>query len=67
MQLVDQLVGAIEGADPAQFGRDHHGGQCVRCEFPGPALDLGVTEAVEGEGRFEYVLPTDEDEWSVAC
>ena len=58
VQLVEQFVGALEGADPAQVGRDHDGGQCFGHELPGPSVDLGVAEAVEGEGGFEHVLGT---------
>ena len=56
VQPVEQVVGALEGADPLEVGGDHHGRQIVGGQVPGPTVDLQVTEPVEGEGRLEDVL-----------
>ena len=63
VELVEQLVGALERADP-RAGRSARrrprasvGGELAR-----PAVDLDVAEAVEGERRLEDVLATAEDE-----
>ena len=62
VQLVDEFVGAFEGADAFQVGMDHYGFEVIRRQGSGPAGDLGVTEAVECLGGFEGVLAAGQDE-----
>ena len=46
----------------SQFGVDDHRLDGVGAELAGPALDLGVAEAVEGDRRLELVVAAAEDE-----
>ena len=49
LQLVHQRVRAGEGAGSAHAGMHHAGGEVFRPHLPGPCLQLGVAEALEGE------------------
>ncbi len=62
VQLVHQRVRAGERAGAAQVGPDDDGRDRVGVELARPAADLGVAEAVEGEGRLELVVPAGQDE-----
>ena len=62
VELVEQLVRALEFADPPQLGGDHDGGERIRGELTGPPVHLDVAEAVEGERRLEHVVAAAEDE-----
>ncbi len=62
VQLVQHRVGALEVAGAAQVGVHDHGLEVVGGELARPAVDLGVAEAVEGEGGLEDVVATAEHE-----
>ena len=66
VQLVEQVVGALEVPGAAQLGvhddrLERVGGQLAG-RLGGPAGDLGVAEAVEGLGRLEEVVAAAEHE-----
>ncbi len=62
VQLIEHRVGALEFSDALQLRGDDDGDQGVRRQLAGPAGDLGITEAVEGERRLEEVLATAQDQ-----
>ena len=61
-ELVDARVGAFEPAGAGHGGVDDDRFEVVGGELAGEAGDLGVPEAVEGEGGLEDVLAAGQDE-----
>ena len=62
VQLVDEIVGAGEGADPRQVGVHDHGDHVLGADRLAQTGHLGVAEAVEGQGGLEDVQPAAADE-----
>src|SRR5512132_2845032 len=67
MQLIEQLVGALELARTPQFRMNHNGTQCALSLSKGvnttrPSAYLDIAEAMEGECWLEYVVAAAEYE-----
>ena len=61
-QLVDQGIGAVKMPGFPHPGMHHAGGEILRAGFAGPAFQLGVAEALEGEmlhKAFLAIAPAD--------
>lgn len=55
VELVEQVIGALEGTRAAQVGVDHGGLDRVAGEITRPTGDLGIPEAVKSLGWLEGV------------
>ena len=66
-ELVDARVGAFEPAGPGHGGVHDDRFEVVCGELAGEAGDLGVPEAVEGEGGLEDVVAAGQDEGVGGC
>ncbi len=62
MELVQQRVGAVEGSDASQVGRDDDGFDVGFGDRCGGTGDFHVSESVQRHSRLEMLLGAVEDE-----